>query len=718
MRCDWDAVVVGAGPAGCRAATALAEAGIDTCMMDPRGPDRDTPIGELLSANAVEHLHGIGIDLGRPLCTIREARIVRCGAPDPATMTGPSMRELRVVERGALERSLVQRAQTAGVTLVQSSVQRLDPRPGGVSVLATDGGNPRHLSARYVVVASGATALPAGATSTATPAGAETGGSTGYAWCARMEGVDEEGGALDVFAPVLRQSAEHAVTWSWFAPDGDGNGVLYSGLFGTRVDPRRARKRLHELSDTLAAMPGRYRGARLRGPLRGGRIGSGYAPSQAVGRGVLIVGDAAGLCNPFLGEGIGAALESASLAAHAIGDACAGRTGDPAAAYADALAARYLGFFEAGRHALRRYRLASRVVTATVGDRTPLFHVMRRSVVASCTLGYPPALAAETATVRSALGDRDPLVAGAMREVDDILLSTLRIEWPYLADLALVGQRERSLVLRPSLVAVVAGVVLGAGHAEVSLAAAAVDLAVLAAMAALSIGTRPTRDPEAVDWGNVVATLCVEFCAAHSLVTGRRAGAAIDRTLRDGATALALSRLGELTDSLTSTASGPGDSGPAMPSAGTGASLPASFADLLYEQLVVVPASVGALAAGAGRDEVEGIERWGRVVARAAMVVDARRLLGGGWSRFGLDLSDSLAKRTMRSSLVQGGAGARRAAAEADRALVEVRRAGAQWPSFPGDVRHVLAALGAAVAHAQGYGAFERPVEREEAVTT
>src|SRR6478752_2389863 len=70
-------------------------------------------------------------------------------------------------------------------------------------------------------------------------------------------------------------------------------------------------------------------------------------------RGLLLIGDAGGMVNPFNGEGIAYAMESGALAAEVVGQALARRTASEReqalSAYPQALKSTYGGYYTLGR---------------------------------------------------------------------------------------------------------------------------------------------------------------------------------------------------------------------------------------------------------------------------------------------------------------------------------------------------------------------------------
>lgn len=98
---------------------------------------------------------------------------------------------------------------------------------------------------------------------------------------------------------------------------------------------------------------------------------------QAAG---LVIGDAAGLVNPFTGEGLSYALESAGLAANAV----LAHPDDPEAAkraYERRVEYAFLGDVEASRRAVRRDHLAWRFLSDAAESDHPFLSKGRRAIL-------------------------------------------------------------------------------------------------------------------------------------------------------------------------------------------------------------------------------------------------------------------------------------------------------------------------------------------------
>ena len=72
-----------------------------------------------------------------------------------------------------------------------------------------------------------------------------------------------------------------------------------------------------------------FRGENMITPVRGAALPMGFNRQPHYGRGLLLVGDAGGMINPFNGEGIAYAMESAEIAAAAMAEAHERGSGQP-----------------------------------------------------------------------------------------------------------------------------------------------------------------------------------------------------------------------------------------------------------------------------------------------------------------------------------------------------------------------------------------------------
>jgi geranylgeranyl reductase family protein len=322
----YDAVVVGAGPAGSATAAHLASAGARVLLVDRSAFPRDKACGGGLTPRGVAALSGLGIDTSTP-------QFARVGGLEmtadgrtlatrfPATMRWPDYGA--VVRRFDLDAKILARAGAAGAD-TRFGVRAVGPLMENGSCrgvrLRSDAGV-EDVTAAWTIAADGATSV------VARGAGAAPSASSGGFWYtalrAYFSGVvphGHEGEHVLEFYPLRGSDGRWLPAYGWVFP-------LPGGSANIGVDIPHAPK--------LAACPPlREAYASFIAQLRRDRPGFGDATEEAppVGAllpeamsgfrpgvaGMLCVGDAAGLITPYSGEGIVYALEGAERAATAI----------------------------------------------------------------------------------------------------------------------------------------------------------------------------------------------------------------------------------------------------------------------------------------------------------------------------------------------------------------------------------------------------------------
>jgi geranylgeranyl reductase family protein len=289
-----DAVVVGAGPAGCAAAHDLAAGGVRVLLLDRTDFPRKKVCAGGLTVKARRAL---------PYCIEPVVRQTVC-----RLAVSFRMRRQRVftgndpichmVDRSAFDLYCLQKAIAAGA--VFGIVKRIDgivESRGGVS-MTTDRGPIR---CRYLIGADGVHSRVRRLT------GRFAGIRFGFA----VEGV--VGALPESDAEMGFDFGRAGGGYGWVFPKKDHIGV---GLYTHRP---QARIRRRDLADYTLRRLG---GARI-GQIRGYPLGMGGWRYRS-GRGrVLLAGDAAGLVDPLLGEGLYHAIVSGRKAARAVADAMA-----------------------------------------------------------------------------------------------------------------------------------------------------------------------------------------------------------------------------------------------------------------------------------------------------------------------------------------------------------------------------------------------------------
>jgi len=137
--------------------------------------------------------------------------------------------------------------------------------------------------------------------------------------------------------------------YGWIFPLGDGVVNVGAGLLNTfkRFKEVSAKKVMDVF---LAQLPPEWEidEEHAAGPLLSGPIPMGINRRPLALPGMLVVGDAAGVTNPFNGEGIAYAIETGELAAELIADALARNRSAVAQMYPLLVRERYAKYFNAG----------------------------------------------------------------------------------------------------------------------------------------------------------------------------------------------------------------------------------------------------------------------------------------------------------------------------------------------------------------------------------
>jgi menaquinone-9 beta-reductase len=348
----YDAVVVGAGPAGSVAALVLARGGARVALVDKAAFPRDKACGDLVGPRGV----GLLADLGVP--------VPDAGQGADLLVVGPSGHRSRlpafpgrsypghgvVIPRVRLDDALRTAALAAGAEPVRARVSAVDPGPRGTlrAVLASDG---RRLAADAFIGADGALSPLARLAGMLDPDAA--------LWGFAIRGYLPAEVPLPLL--VLLDTAPWRIYpgYGWLFPGAAGQANVGIGVgLGTQRRAAQLREDLARFCALLRASgdlpPSSQPGAVTGGWLRMG--GTGTPPGTG---NVLLAGDAAGLINPLQGEGIGPAMISARLAAECLlagpGRAAASYTGALATAFGDYLP----GAATLQATLLRRPRLAS-----------------------------------------------------------------------------------------------------------------------------------------------------------------------------------------------------------------------------------------------------------------------------------------------------------------------------------------------------------------------
>jgi len=370
---DADVIVVGAGPSGSTAAYYLAQAGLNVLLLEKSRFPRDKVCGDGLTPRAVKSLVAMGVDVSEEAGWLRNKGLrvigggLRLELPWPELSSYPGYGLVRT--RASLDEQLARRAQAAGAKLIEGANVTgplldddgqiigvtIEPEAGAEKSKSTDpevertAASPQTFRARVVVAADGNSSR------------------LSVAMGLRKRDDRPLGVAVRTYYTSPRHDDDYLESWldlwdgdrllpgyGWIFGMGDGTSNVGLGLLNTstafgNTDYRALLKRW------LRSMPEEwgYVEENRTEPVRGAALPMGFNRTPHYHRGLLLAGDAAGMVNPFNGEGIAYAMESGEILARVVAQAMARPTAAETErvlrSYPDALQDAYGRYYTLGR---------------------------------------------------------------------------------------------------------------------------------------------------------------------------------------------------------------------------------------------------------------------------------------------------------------------------------------------------------------------------------
>ena len=358
---ESDVIVVGAGPGGATTAKWLADKGLSVTLLEKSTFPRDKVCGDGLTPRATKQLIRLGVDVSEEAGWIHNRGLRTYGGrKEPFEFLWPELEQFPnyglTRPRSEFDHMLAQLAEKSGANLVQNanvSEPVLDERTDRiVGVRTKDGAEYR---APITVAADGnssrlAIAMgleknrkrPMGVAARAyfnSPV--RTNDPLMESWLELWDGKPGESNLLPGYGWIFAM----------------GDGTVNVGLGTVSSSAASQKMNFRDLMwKWLANTPEEWG---LTKENMVGSIGSAALPMSfnrkpAYHRGLVLVGDAAGMVSPFNGEGIPYAMEAADYAADAIADARARGFGTPAAekalaGYRTRLESEWGGYFRLGQ---------------------------------------------------------------------------------------------------------------------------------------------------------------------------------------------------------------------------------------------------------------------------------------------------------------------------------------------------------------------------------
>jgi len=348
---ETEVLVVGGGPGGSAAAYHLARHGVDVTLVEKAVYPREKVCGDGLTPRGVAPLLRMGIEPGLEgfervvgLRVYTRDRALELRWPEVAGFPDYGL----VMPRAGLDDLLARRARAAGARLLERT-EALGPIVEDHWVVGgrvrPQGGEEASIRARFVLAADGA------ASRFALQAGVRRDPSRPLGIAARRyyRAPRRPGPWLESWLD-LWDGRSLLPGYGWLFAVADGTVNVGAGLLNTFRDFSRISAQ-HALDTFVRILPGAWGiseetavGRTMSGPLP---MGMSRRPSAVPG--MLVIGDAAGVVNPFNGEGIAYAMETAEIASELATEALLRDRPGIAHQYPIVLRERYGRYFRLGR---------------------------------------------------------------------------------------------------------------------------------------------------------------------------------------------------------------------------------------------------------------------------------------------------------------------------------------------------------------------------------